>query len=220
MTEEIIKEGYRISFPNKKIFIMRDHNFAFAAWEIGRLRGDIQPGASLIHIDAHLDYCDNPVNAKGIDSELKAKEVASQLDVSEFILPAQRIGTIKKCFTISDDSVHIEQNDTFQRAYSYNHYEQNLRHRWYKETEGTSVILDLDLDFFNKNFNDYNSNAVLLPEDSIITQLENIRDNMWVWDMITVALSPEYCGGERESDYLFELFLNVFGLNIEEAVSW
>ncbi|MCY8539444.1 UPF0489 family protein [Bacillus haynesii] len=220
MEEELFHEEYRICFPDNKIFISRDHNFAFAAWEIGILRGYIKPGASLIHIDAHLDYCDNSINAKGIDSEDKAIEIASQLDIAEFIIPAQRKGTIKGCFTISDDEVHIEQTDIFQRAYSYNHYEQILRQKWYKETDGTSMILDLDLDYFNKNYIDYNSNAVLLPSDVIKTQLKNIKDYMWDWDMITVALSPEHCGGEKECQYLFGLFLDVFGLNIEDAVSW
>lgn len=218
--KELFPREYRIYFPDKKIFVSRDHNFAFAAWEIGRLRGYIKPGASLIHIDAHLDYCDNPIDITGIDNEEKAIEIARNLDIAEFIIPAQRKGTIERCFAISDDEVDVEQSINFQRAYTLNHYQQILRDKWYKETEGASMILDLDLDYFNKNYMDYNSNAVLLPQNAIKTQLENIKKYMWDWDMITVALSPEHCGGEKECQYLFDLFLCVFGLNIEEAVQW
>ncbi|KXJ35308.1 hypothetical protein AX282_06180 [Bacillus spizizenii] len=220
MIEKMLHDNLRICFPNKRIFISRDHNFAFAAWEIGRLRGYIQPGASLIHIDSHLDYCDNPIDVSNIKEESQAVEIANQLDIVEFIIPAQKNGTLKGCFTISDDTVYIEQSEIFRRAYTYNHYEQVLRENWYQETEGTSLILDLDLDYFNKNYSDYNSNALLLPEETIRTQLLNMKEKMWNWDMITVALSPEFCGGEKECEYLLNLFLDVFDLQLENGELW
>ena len=46
--------------------------------------------------------------------------------------------------------------------------------------------------------------------------LKNLTD----WDVITIALSPEYCGGEDECSYLFELFLECFGIDKNELVDW
>lgn len=64
------------------------------------------------------------------------------------------------------------------------------------------------------------SNPVLLPEQLIRFELEYIKKSMWEWDMITVALSPDFCGGEEAGNYLFDLFLDVFDLDISKAVPW
>ncbi|PAD84939.1 hypothetical protein CHH57_01840 [Niallia circulans] len=218
---DINNTDLRFCFPDKNIYISRDHNFAFAAWEIARLRNIIKPNASLIHIDNHLDYCDPELSKTiNIKNEKDAIELASGLDIAEFIIAGQFTGTIGKCFTISDDGVDVEQSEVFKRAYTYNHYEQIYRRKWFEETEGTDVILDLDLDFFNTNTKDYNNNPILLSDDIVKTHLKNIKECTWSWDLITVALSPEHCGGDEASLYLLNLFLEVFELKIEEAVIW
>jgi len=38
--------------------------------------------------------------------------------------------------------------------------------------------------------------------------------------MITVALSPEFCGGTESSLHLFNLFLEFFDLDMGEVISW
>lgn len=69
------------------------------------------------------------------------------------------------------------------------------------------------------NYQDYDSNGIL-PTDTIIrSQLEYIK-NMMEWDMVTVALSPEYCGGEEMCLHLFKLFLDVFNLDIDKTEAW
>lgn len=217
---DINNEELRICFPEKNIYISRNHNYAFAAWEIARLRGIIKPNASLIHIDNHLDYCDPIITIDKVESEEMAINIAKNLRIDDFIIPAQDIGTIGKCFTISNDTVNQPTSDQFERAYTWNHYEHNFRRKWFNETENSDCILDLDLDFFNRNFDKSNSNPILLSDHAIRTHLENIKEYSWEWNLITVALSPEFCGGGKASLHLFNLFLEVFELNLEEAKVW
>lgn len=211
---------YRVCFPEKRIFISEDHNWAFSAWEIGRQRGYIDSGAALIHIDAHVDYVDPKIEIVEITTEQEAINFGGNLGIAEFIIPAQQIGTIGNVYTISNDSVYINEGTEFKRAYTLNHFEHLYRVDWFDETEDKSVILDLDLDFFNFNYQDMYSNPVLLTEQLIRRELEYIKDSIWEWDMITVALSPDFCGGEEAGKYLFDLFLDVFDLDIRKAVPW
>ncbi|WP_255289811.1 UPF0489 family protein [Bacillus cereus] len=211
---------YRICFPNKKIFISTQHNWAFSAWEIGRLRNYIKPGATVVHIDAHLDYLDPLQQISSIRTEGEAITIGSKLDIAEFIIPAMQTGTVGNVFMISNDSVEIGVDTKIERAYTLKHYEHVYRKKWFDNTVEKNVILDLDLDFFNLNYSDYNCNPVLLPEELIKNQLEFIKDSMWEWDMVTVALSPEHCGGEEVCKHIFRLFLDVFKLDLNESISW
>ncbi|WP_394531828.1 hypothetical protein C1N83_00220 [Priestia aryabhattai] len=121
---------------------------------------------------------------------------------------------------ISDDTVHVDENEKLKQAYTLNHYEHIHRERWIDEidTKSSSVILDLDLDYFNKNHLDWDFNPVLLTDEQIKQQLECFKNSMWEWDMITVALSPEFCGGIESCKHLFKLFLEVFDLDLNDAV--
>lgn len=38
--------------------------------------------------------------------------------------------------------------------------------------------------------------------------------------MITVALLPDFFGGIEKSKYLFDLFLDVFDIDIAKAIPW
>ena len=213
-------KNFRICCPEKRIFISRDHNWAFSAWEIGRLREYINPNAALVHIDTHLDFLEPEIEIEKVSlNEEDAITRGGQLGIAEFIIPGVITGTIGKILMVSDDSEDISDDNAVKRAYTLNHYQQIYKGNWNKETKGESLILDLDLDFFNYNYQDYDSNGIL-PTDTIIrSQLEYIK-NMMEWDMVTVALSPEYCGGEEMCLHLIKLFLDVFNLDIDKTEAW
>src|SRR5690625_5481326 len=92
---------YRICFPKEKVFISRDHNWAFAAWEIGKIRNYIKPGSTLVHIDAHLDFC-NPNTHKKIINEQETINFASNIGIEEIIIPDIKNGTMRKIYMLSD----------------------------------------------------------------------------------------------------------------------
>jgi len=85
-------------------------------------------------------------------------------------------------------------------------------------TEKPDLILDLDLDYFAEE--DIETVTVnLMDEQKIIDNLTTLRE-LYPWNLITVAISPFYCGGDDNAEYLLGLFCKVFGLNPEESLSW
>jgi cell division protein FtsB len=51
------RDGNKIYFPDKNIYLMDQHKWAFYIWEFARERGLIKPDATLFHVDAHTDDC-------------------------------------------------------------------------------------------------------------------------------------------------------------------
>ena len=78
-------------------------------------------------------------------------------------------------------------------------------------------ILDLDLDYFNNSL--LYRTADLKNEDVIFSDLAALKAYT-DWDLITVALSPDFCGEDQDCLYLLELFLKVFDLNLSEFKVW
>lgn len=213
------EQDFRIFFPEGKIFISRNHNWAFSAWEIARLRKYIKPGAILVHIDNHLDDLCPEKEIGNITSENDALTIGETINIDEFIIPALANGTLEKVLMISDHAVTTREDIKVSRAHTLNHYEYIYKKDWNNMTQDKSIILDLDLDFFNHNYIDYCENGIISTDEIIKYQLEYIR-NMMEWDLVTVALSPEHCGGDEICLQLFELFLEVFDLDLSKARDW
>jgi len=116
--------------------------------------------------------------------------------------------TLTKCFEKIEGL-----NKTIQRFYSVEDYLTSFN----SLPANQSKILDLDLDYFN------DSNNVLEPnlknEEIIRENLKQLKENC-EWDLITVALSPRYCGGDDECLYILDLFLEVFELEPSDFLDW
>jgi hypothetical protein len=90
-------------------------------------------------------------------------------------------------------------------------------------TKEKSVILDLDLDYFayhtlnETGHNDYKLRDI----ETIKNELNRIK-SLYDWDLITVALSPEWyhIGGPENAQIVLDLFLEVFGLDITQGKDW
>ncbi|MFS0687801.1 UPF0489 family protein [Sporosarcina sp. 179-K 8C2 HS] len=240
-----IPKDFRICFPDKKIYISADHNWAFAAWELHKRAGKIKPNATLIHVDAHLDDIWDGLEVEGLHTIEKSEDVfdvAGKMKIENFIWPAVGTGTIDKVIYISQYS-HIEDPFDFE-DWNLFHPEMKpvkeilergkyvgLRY-WNLEeflgkidsqnvkvlTEKPDLILDLDLDYFAEEDAD-TVMVSLMDEQKIIVNLTSLRD-LYTWSLITVSLSPFYCGGNDNALYLFGLFSKVFGLKQEDALEW
>lgn len=64
-------------------------------------------------------------------------------------------------------------------------------------------------------FNEMN----LQCENKIIDDLLYLK-NFVNWDVMTVAISPEYSGGEKGSIYLLNLFLEIFSIYDKNFIDW
>lgn len=240
-----IPKDFRVCFPDKNIYISCDHNWAFAAWELHRRGGQVKPNATLIHVDAHLDDIWDGLEVEGLHEIKKYEdvfEVAGRMKIENFIWPAVGTGTIDKVIYVSQYS-HVEDPFDFEDwnlsqpemmpvkeildsgkyvGLRYWSLEEFLEMKDSAEvrtlTEKPDLILDLDLDYFAEE--DIDTVTVnLIDEQKIIGNLTALRD-LYPWSLITVALSPFYCGGEENAKYLLGLFSKVFGLNPEESMAW
>jgi hypothetical protein len=214
---------------------MDQHKWAFYIWELAKEKELIKPNATLFHVDAHLDdrpwvIEDNPeyINITGLEN-LKSF-TCKHLDIDNFIWPAFGRETINKIIYVSDFS----SSDPFEE-WTREHVEgriyEGIRVHSIQELnesislgqvdpyiQDNSLILNLDLDFFNEA-DLYNSDPQLKSDQEVIESLTYLK-NLNNWDLITVALSPEYCGGEEACNHLFQLFLNVFELDLKKGISW
>lgn len=240
-----ISKDFRICFPDKKVYISADHNWAFAAWELHKKAGEIKPNATLIHIDAHLDDVWDGLEVEGLFDIEKYKDVfdvTEKMKIDNFIWPAVGTGTIDKVIYVSQYT-HIEDPFDF-KDWSLSHPQMKpvreildrgkytgLRY-WNLEeflmrkesyavkelTEEPDLILDLDLDYFTEE--DIDTAAVrLMDEQKIIDNLVSLKD-LFPWKLITVSLSPFFCGGDDNAVYLLGLFNKVFGLIPEDSYEW
>ena len=214
---------------------MDQHKWAFYIWELAKEKGLIKPNATLFHVDAHLDDCpfvldDNPeyINITGLDN-LKAF-TENHVNIDTFIWPAFGRETINNIIYVSDFPVSKPFEDWTREHIEGRIYEgirvhsiQELKEAIFQgEVEpyiqDNSLILNIDLDFFNEE-DFYGHNPQLKSDQEVIESLTYLR-NLNNWDLITVALSPEYCGGEKACNHLFQLFLYVFGLDFNKGLSW
>jgi hypothetical protein len=214
--------AWKINYPAHNIVIMRDHNWAFSAWEKARMRGIIKPEAALLHVDFHPDYFETLYKLPSFETEDEVIQVGEKLQIFEFIKAAEQTGTIKDVYMIGD--YEKPPKEVFH-SYTYNQFENEYSGAFFKEDR--SLILDLDLDFFNVHahhaiFGTYDKNPFRYSDAFIkfhLHQFKEAYDNGW-WDLITVAVSPEHCGGDEAAQELLDLFLEVFELEDKPCEEW
>ncbi|MFC5701105.1 UPF0489 family protein [Cohnella faecalis] len=239
---------YRICFPKRNIFISRNHQWAFAAWQLGARSGALNGGATLLHVDAHLDDTWDGVIAEGLH-EMKDSDdimkVAGRLEIDNFIWAGFAAGTIDHIVYVCPKG--IDDSDPFdlsswnlegeqlkpvkellaRKEYRGRRFESIAAFKGECEKIGgiplssdleRPVILDLDLDVFKLRPE--------LPEDGELTPVHQIKEELRFlrdsheYDMVTVAISPSFCGGDTNGEFLLRMFLETFGLELSEAETW
>ncbi|NRS52076.1 UPF0489 family protein [Brevibacillus sp. HB2.2] len=249
--------NWKIKFRDKPIYVFRDHNWAFGAWEIEKLIGNIKPNSILVHVDAHLDDCVDGVHVRGVKEINTIEDImkvaqsyerngqtpeSNMIHIDNFIWTGIASGTIGETIFVSGDKMEpnsieklIQEGTSASEYYleclpegcSYKqemrfqeivnltkHFNANEFNQYRKDH---NVILDLDLDYFNKSRQYKESD--LKSEDVIRHELLLLR-HLYQWDVITVALSPDYCGGVAPCKFLLDTFLDVFELDFNETVEW
>ncbi|WP_181351304.1 UPF0489 family protein [Thalassobacillus sp. CUG 92003] len=214
---------WKIKYPNRNIYVMRDHNCAFSAWEFGRKNREIKPGARLLHVDFHDDYLEPNWRVPEVKNEREALILGEKLEIFEFIKAAEATNTIKEVYMIGD---YDNPPEDVIHSYTYHQFENEHRMEFFRPVN-QSFILDLDLDFFNLHAynnieNNLNGNPFRYSDEYIKNQLGRFKqyDDEGDWDLITVCISPEHCGGHQTAQEIFDIFIEFFGLHEEEYVHW
>ncbi|MEK5360747.1 UPF0489 family protein [Peribacillus castrilensis] len=236
-------DDYRISFPEKKIYITRNHDWAFAAWELAKLRGELNENATLIHVDGHLDNMPDGTKVEGLLNIKTPEDIYkvtsdSCMKIENFIWAGIATDTLQRVLYVSHQTYCSDDiNDTLKFANNEPEWLilnetikrkdcTALRFRFIEDfksfvelgildsgfLDSKSLVLDLDLDYFILN-------DELLSESQIYQNLKLLK-NLFNWDLITVALSPWYCGGEENCRRILDIFFEVFELDIENAKEW
>ena len=184
---------------------------------------------------AHLDDCpfvleDNSeyINITGLESLKDFTDYHVNIDT--FIWPAFGRETINNIIYVSDFSgskpfeewtrEHVE-GRIYEgiRVHSILELKESiLQGEIEPYMQDNSLILNLDLDFFNEE-DFYDRDPKLKSDQEVIESLTYLK-NLYNWDLTTVALSPEHCGGEEACNHLFQIFLNVFELDLKKGISW
>lgn len=175
---------YEIQWKGKKIILVDNHNHVFYFWYLARKQGIISDNCLLYHIDEHADTRDPGEYLLKPDSEDIEKVFHYTnffLNVGNYIIPAEKEGIIW-------DTVQIRGGGALDM---YNDGEFiDL------QQEGRSVILNLDLDFFEPelDFIDYN------------LKKQVILDIAHKADIITVCTSPYFIDQQRALEVFKDIF--------------
>lgn len=212
---------------------MRDHNWAYYAWDIAKSMRYINNESSLIHVDAHLDDLfdqleidDNGWNK--VDSLQDSHDYASKTSIDEFIAPAFAKGLFNNVIFVSNGNVpeafHEGNQNIMGRDYKGAHFTSFSEFKSQLESgelesllKGRTKVLDLDLDYFNLGTHMY-SGQILKSDNEIVDILTYLKN--CPWDFITAAQSPDFCGDEGAAEHIYNLFCLVFELNPTEATYW
>jgi hypothetical protein len=145
----------------------------------------------------------SPEDPDGLfDIESHAKDLKEHL-------PRKRIEKLQGIYWDSLEMLEFAKKENLMNMNSY--------------TEGHSLILDLDLDFFAFESKTESGHTCYILKDTeeIRRNLRSLR-TMYSWDTITVALSPQdwYIGGPDNAEYVLKLFLEEFQVDLTQGKDW
>jgi len=137
------------------VYVGDNHNLVYAAWCRALMKGQIQPGAVLYHVDQHRDMR-HPPSVLPLTDCYKEEEVTTYtnevLNVGTFIQPALANGLLSEV-------IFLDKEADFQQAY---HLPEN-------------AIVDIDLDIFAEHLSYLNFERVvatlraMIPQASLVT---------------------------------------------------
>lgn len=241
---------WKVHTYDKRIHLMRDHNWAFAAWEIMRLEGKVGDKSMVVHVDSHFDDAMDGLIVNGLhDAKTKEEIIAvcrsydrslgqvppsNIMHIDNFIWASVGRGTIEEVIHVSRDKIELNEFsearqyyadkipkdcnyrtqlfincDSFFEAYNSESFSEYVGDR--------TVILDLDIDAFNNSDTMYEPK--LVSENKVRKCIKKLL-KLYPWDLITIAISPDYCGGTEDAAYLLDIVLDEFNLKTEDMIKW
>lgn len=178
---------YKMSWKWKPLYLVDNHNHVMYFWYLARQQGIISDGALLYHVDEHADTRDPWKYLMKPDSHDLQKVfdyTNFTLNVGNYIIPAEKEWLIWKTVQIRWEQALEKYNQTPLSILSW-------EERWNR-----SVILNLDLDFFEPelDFIDYD------------LKKQVILDIAQKADLITVCTSPYFINQERALEVFRDIF--------------
>ncbi len=202
---QILQNSLRLEYGPQEtpVYIVDDHQQALYAWYEALALGQIVPGATLVHYDAHSDAAipsiDNQVISSGALQSgdwtpKEAFELSTQFACWEFIEPAQRGGLIGNFVHVTPSSTskeqrHLRTNLTIEgEEVSFASYAQQQRH-----LPPSEKIVDIDIDFFVSHHYDHTL------EERVISHM---RQDIETAGVVTFATSPGFIDQHLAVDFI------------------
>ncbi len=192
--------------PN--IWLMDNHKWALYCWELYREKNDIP--STIVHLDYHWDgvndYHENEEKIEDIElSEIKDIIVEENyIRKDSFIAPAIIRGYVNRidfhCFQ-SDTEIGLD--DCLLKKYNSKQYIYNDIEELLSSTIRESIILDIDLDIFNRS-TDF-LDGELWTKEEIQEYILKITPLIKQAKIITLAMSYGYSGSNVDREYLTRL---------------
>lgn len=181
-----LKNFYHMSWDKKDLYLVDNHNHVMYFWYLARQQGVISDNALLYHIDEHTDTRDPWEYLLKPDSQDLQKVfdyTNFTLNVGNYIIPAEKEWLIW-------ETIQIRWENALEKYSSWEF--QDLEREW------RSIILNLDLDFFEPelDFIDYDF------KKQVILDIANKAD------FITVSTSPYFINQERALKVFRDIFWN------------
>lgn len=198
-------------FNDGKFYIMDNHLFAIWCWN-QKIKTKCRYG--IFHIDRHYDLLNNLSD----DFLIQNHDNLESLAFDYFI---QSIGTKKirydnyidafkrskpNCLEVAYYATHkngIDWRDTSMKDISDDAKDVDI---WdlptnvnYWMSDNVRWILNIDIDFFFQDMGGSDSIYQFLTDKYIVNLCRNIRKVLPLIEVITIALSPEFCGGWSNS---------------------
>jgi len=178
-----LKNMHLFEYKNKNMYLFDNHNHAFYFWYKELFEWKIKNNALLIHIDKHSDLREPLVIPSKPFNNLEEVFYYTnfELNVWNYIIPAKKLGLIKKDIQIRSkqniDDFFLEKDSLFKKF-------------------NNNIILNIDLDFFEPELDyiDYNYKKELINE---CVKYANT---------ITVATSPFFIDQKRALRVFKDLF--------------
>lgn len=220
--------NFLYSYLDLNIYISDNHRIALWCW-INFLKACNYGKYSLIRIDKHFDF--RNVKKEALDkfkNNLKdLKDLNRFLDCSHpsgkniklvlwdnYVYYDYNIKLFKEIIFFSiQDKKYLELNDGKDEFDVY--YKEDVEKLKDLLSKNKKIILDIDLDFFIDE--DFSGDMVLknISEKRARTYFEllyQFRNNI---KLLTLALSPECCGGWDNSEKILKIFSEIFQVEIE-----
>ena len=189
------------------IFLVEDHKWALFCWEKYRSNSENIPHR-LVHLDYHwdsLDYGGNKdlLTKMNLDDMYDHIQEDKYIRLDSFILPAIHRGFIK----------HIDfycfQDEEYLLPFDYVSYEAHKSIDDLLKSVGTDeIILDLDMDLFNKDGDgQMYEKGDLWNKNEIIDFITKCKPLIEQAKVVTIARSPDFTGDDEDIEYLTTLVI-------------
>lgn len=197
--------------PN--VWLMDNHKWAFYIWEDYRFRHSGKIPSILVHIDKHWDGVNDfqkpetlarLININSTQGLMDLIEHKSLVRYDSFIAPAIIRGFVKEVhFYCLQDDTDIGLDDDLLHRYGARQFIHKNLDSLIQHVEDRPILLDLDLDIFNKS--DQWNEGDIWPEGEIVSFVDKCTELVLNSSLCTIAMSFDYSGANKDTIYLTKL---------------